>query len=113
MLLVLATGVCIGYLIAMVQKNYCKHKVTRKKTPIRKAVRTQLWRSTFGNTLVGYCYCCTREVVYDEFHAGHIIAEANGGKISQNNLKVICAPCNMSCGTMNLEDFKKMINKQE
>jgi hypothetical protein len=34
-------------------------------------------------------YCCERESSYDNFEAGHI-ADANGGKVEIDNLKVIC-----------------------
>ena len=82
-----------------------------KKTPIPKAIRTQVWKNTIGNSLDGKCYVCDRDVSYDNFDAGHIIPEAKGGDISVDNLRVVCKPCNTSCGTKNLNDFKKAFKK--
>lgn len=83
-----------------------KEKKTKKKT-IPKALRMKLWESTIGDKITGNCYCCTRQIKIDNFDAGHIIAEANGGQTTIENLKVICKPCNLSCGVQNLEEFKK------
>ena len=83
--------------------------VTKKKI-IPKAIRTKLWEDTFGDTLKGVCYVCDRHLKNDNFEAGHIIAEANGGKMTISNLKVVCKPCNQSCGTTNLEEFKNNMN---
>ena len=41
------------------------------------------------------------------FNCGHIIAEANGGKVIVSNLKPICQNCNSSMGTKNMDDFMK------
>jgi 5-methylcytosine-specific restriction endonuclease McrA len=81
----------------------------KRKTPIKKALRMKLWDETIGDTTNGKCYCCDRQLKVDNFEAGHIIAEANGGETIITNLKVICKPCNGSCGTMNLEDFKRSL----
>jgi 5-methylcytosine-specific restriction endonuclease McrA len=94
-----------------VVKKKSKKKLNKKK-PIPKAVRTQVWKTHIGNTLDGKCYVCNRIVYYDNFDAAHIIAEANGGLIIVENLRVTCKPCNTSCGTQNLNDFKKMFNKK-
>jgi 5-methylcytosine-specific restriction endonuclease McrA len=83
----------------------------KKKNPIPKAVRHQVWKKYIGNTLEGKCYVCNRIVYYDNFDAGHVVAEANGGEISVSNLRVTCKPCNTSCGTKNLDEFKKMLLK--
>jgi len=79
---------------------------SKTKKSIPKALRMKLWGKEIGDTLSGTCYVCERELQIDNFQAGHIVSEANGGKITIDNLKVICKPCNTSCGTMNLVDFK-------
>ena len=57
----------------------------------------------------GNCYVCNRMLEYDNFEAGHIIAEANGGETTLDNLRAICKPCNTSMRTTNLEEFKKTL----
>jgi hypothetical protein len=86
-----------------------KIKKYKKKT-VPKALRMKLWTDTFGDTLVGKCECCKRELKVDNFEAGHIIAEVNGGETCVDNLKVLCRPCNASCGTDNLNDFIRKMN---
>ena len=85
---------------------------TKKKQSIPKALRMKLWEQQCGDTLSGSCFTCCRIVKIDDFQAGHIIAEANGGQLTLNNLKVICKPCNTSCGTMNLNCFKQLLETQ-
>ena len=77
-----------------------------KKKCVPKAIRMKLWKQEFGDTLSGMCFVCSREIQVDDFQAGHIDAESNGGKTTLGNLKPICKPCNTSCGKLNLIDFK-------
>jgi hypothetical protein len=87
------------------------HKASRKQR-IPKALKTKVWEKCIGNVLIGSCYACNREIRFDAFEAGHIISEANGGEVHLDNLKPICKPCNGSCYTKNLDDFRKsMISK--
>ena len=53
------------------------------------------------------CLCCERTTIRQlEFHCGHVIAEAHGGTTTVDNLRPICAQCNLSMGTQNLFEFK-------
>jgi hypothetical protein len=83
--------------------------MSTKKKSIPKALRMKLWEQQFGDTLSGNCFTCHRNVKVDDFQAGHIIAEANGGQVTLSNLKVVCKPCNTSCGTMDLNSFKQVL----
>ena len=78
-----------------------------KKKTIPKALRMRVWEKYIGNVLYGYCYVCEREIKIDSFEAGHIIAEKNGGEIHIDNLRPTCKPCNTSCSTMNMDEFKQ------
>jgi hypothetical protein len=94
-------------------KNTEESKIKYKKKPIKKALRMELWKNTFGDTLKGNCYCCNRELQIDNFEAGHIIPEVEGGETHINNLKVVCKSCNTSCATQNMEEFKKSLKTSE
>ena len=83
--------------------------IKQKKKTIPKALRMKLWEIDCGNTLSGSCFACNRTVKVDDFQAGHIISEANGGLVTLSNLKVVCKPCNTSCGTMDLHCFKEIL----
>lgn len=94
--------------------EYMKDKKTNddkyKKKPIQKALRMKVWETNIGNKLIGNCYCCERELKIDNFDCAHVIAERNGGTTTLDNLRVTCKPCNLSCHTMNLDDFKQSMN---
>ena len=91
------------FFISQVKKM---ENIKQKKKTIPKALRMKLWEIECGNTLSGSCFACHRTVKVDDFQAGHIISEANGGLVTLSNLKVVCKPCNTSCGTMDLHVFK-------
>ena len=82
------------------------NEVAYKKEQIPKCVKNSLWILFFNNLRVGLCQCCKREpITMSNFHAGHVIAERNGGKTSLENLRPICPMCNLSTGTQNMNDF--------
>ena len=56
----------------------------------------------------GSCFCCKKILeALDDWHAGHIIAHANGGRDNVENLRPVCISCNLSMGTENMDDFKR------
>jgi len=82
-----------------------------KKEPIPKCVRNALWINYFKDSRIGLCQCCKREqITIGNFHAGHIIAEANGGRAALDNLVPICMLCNTSSGKINMHDFIEKYN---
>jgi 5-methylcytosine-specific restriction endonuclease McrA len=94
------------------EKNISQVKKYKKK-PL-KAIRDILWEIHFGKSLIGNCYCCNEQIQYNKnYEAGHIEAEARGGKTEINNLKPVCRTCNRSMGTMNMEEFKKRLTNDK
>ena len=84
---------------------------TIKRETIPKTVRNALWINYYDDRRVGMCQCCKREQIsIGNFQAGHIVAHANGGKTTLDNLIPICTLCNLSMGTHNLNDFIKKYN---
>jgi len=79
-----------------------------KKKYISSTLKRLIWNKWIGEEVgKAKCCCCnTTDIVQMSFHAGHIIAEINGGKTSISNLMPICQNCNSSMGRMNLYDFK-------
>lgn len=86
-------------------------KPNKKKT-IPKGVKQQVWNKVIGEHVgMAKCPICEHNTITQmNFHAAHIHAEANGGEINVSNLMPTCAQCNLSCGTMNLMDYKKMLD---
>lgn len=84
----------------------------KKDKPVRKTIpkktREAVWKKDCGDSTSGKCYCCLGEVTaLGTWHAGHIIAQSNGGPDTTENLRVICIACNLAMGTENMNDFKK------
>ena len=87
----------------------------KNKKNIPKSLKKMVWDKYVGADIgKSKCMCCKYEEIRQiEFHCGHIIAEANGGETNINNLRPICAQCNLSMGKMNMDIFMKkyMANK--
>lgn len=74
---------------------------------VTKSVKISVWTKMWGTeSAVGQCYVCGRPINNQDFVAGHIVAKANGGDESVDNLLPICSPCNGSMGKENLENYK-------
>jgi 5-methylcytosine-specific restriction endonuclease McrA len=82
-----------------------------KRESIPKCVRNALWINYFKDSRTGMCQCCLREqITIGNFHAGHIIAHANGGLTTLDNLTPLCMLCNTSMSTYDLNEFIKKYN---
>ena len=91
-------------------KVYTWPPAKRKKLAIPKRVRDLLWVSSFGETFTGNCSLCAEDVTVHNFHAGHLISEANGGGTELDNLTVLCAACNTSMSSQNFDEFAERTN---
>lgn len=81
------------------------------KEKIPKCVRNSVWRLYFKNKITGLCQCCKIEKIsYASFHSGHIKSERCHGTTSLDNLKPVCQMCNLSMGTMDMNEFIKKYN---
>lgn len=87
-----------------------KPYVSYVKESIPRTVKNCLWINYFGRDMrTGLCACCQREpITINNFHAGHIKSEREGGSTTLDNLAPICPLCNSSMSTMHMNDF---INK--
>ena len=80
-------------------------KRSRKKK-ISAALRRSVWEDNVGKFYSGHCTCCKRTMInVFDFQCGHVIAESEGGPTTLDNLRPICALCNMSSGTEQMFDF--------
>jgi len=80
----------------------------KKKAHIPKALRIAVWKTYIGLEVgTTLCMVCkTNSLNQMDFHCGHIVPEAEGGPTCLSNLRPVCAKCNLSMGTKNLEEFK-------
>ena len=82
-----------------------------KKQTIPKAVREQCWLNTIGKNYESKCYVkwCQNKMNVFDFHVGHDIPESKGGTLDINNLKPICARCNLSMSdTYTIQEWVKL-----
>jgi hypothetical protein len=94
------------------KKKNQKKKKNKKKT-IPKTLKRLVWDTYVGPTIgETFCFCCKHQKIRQiEFQCGHVEAESLGGDTTVENLRPICAQCNISMGTMNLLDFKEKFFK--
>jgi 5-methylcytosine-specific restriction endonuclease McrA len=84
----------------------------RRKSPIPKVLKVQVWETYIGRGVgEAQCNCCKREIITPfAYHCGHVISEANGGKMELYNLRPVCARCNLSMGKKDMRAFMKKCN---
>ena len=83
------------------------------KLKIPKALREQVWLEFIGRQYDSKCtvkWCKNKITVYD-FHVGHNIPESKGGLTVLENLRPICARCNLSMGNQySIDEWNKLGN---
>jgi len=85
----------------------------QKRKNLPKPIRHKVWINQFKNSLVGKCVCCDRDITYDNWDCGHIIAVANGGEDKISNMLPTCRRCNLDMGIMDMNDYITSIKKYE
>ena len=72
-----------------------------KKVNIPKRVREMVWKTYIGKKWDGKCkvsWCDNTFSVLSSWHVGHNNPESKGGDLSIENLRPICAECNLGMG---------------
>lgn len=84
-----------------------KMKEPKKRKSIPKKNKNLSWNEFIGkNKGTDLCLCCSKsEIDKSEFHCGHVISVKNGGNDFVDNLRPICAQCNLSMGSQNMNEF--------
>jgi hypothetical protein len=78
-----------------------------KKAAVPKKVKTDVWNTYIGATIPAHkCLCCKKTTITNtDFHVGHKKSAFDGGELNIDNLRPICAACNGSMGTMNMDEY--------
>jgi hypothetical protein len=78
-----------------------------KRTTLPATVRNTVWNHYVGpHVSLSRCFVCKYEpITRANFHCGHVQAAARSGSEAIENLRPICALCNTSMGTRNLQEF--------
>lgn len=82
-------------------------KELKKKEAIPAAIKTLVWNKWMGEKVAeGGCYACrVTSISMRHFHCGHVFSEKHGGKCTVDNLRPVCANCNLSMGTLNMNEY--------
>lgn len=85
----------------------------KKKIP--QALRIACWDKWIGkHNGTNLCLCCNQQTISTfSFHCGHVVAECHGGDLSLHNLRPVCSDCNLSMGSMNMNEFAKQYFNRE
>lgn len=86
-----------------------EHYSATVRVVIPTCIRLKVWA---GDSIHGVCYCCNDPITITNFQCGHIVPLCYGGKTVVANLRAICGQCNRNMRTMNLLDYKKIIQDQ-
>ena len=94
------------------QKNPQNPQKKPKKKKISPQIRFDVWKTYIGDKIEAKCFCCWKARITpftynNTFHAGHIKSEANGGRISIDNLLPICSDCNKDMSSTNWDEYIK------
>ena len=78
------------------------------KKRIPKILKDLTWQKWVGDEVAKTkCLCCgINDIKMNSFHCGHVISEADGGPTTVENLRPVCATCNLSMRTQNMDVFK-------
>lgn len=82
-----------------------KTKTRRKGIP--QAIRYKVWRNAFSGDMDGRCYSCLDPISFETWECGHILAHAEGGSDTEDNLRPICRSCNKSMSAQNMLSWMK------
>ena len=86
-----------------------------KQKYIPKTIRYAVWNHYIGEKIAETkCpIACGRNITWQSFECGHIIARSKGGTIEVNNLVPICSTCNRGMGNKNLNESKKSLELEK
>jgi hypothetical protein len=84
-----------------------------KTVALRAPVRSRVWRNAYtlpnGKCYIeNNCYCCGVLITFENWHAGHIVAQSKGGSNLPENIRPVCASCNLSMGAMDMREFVRV-----
>lgn len=104
----------ISYLTNQTIPTYTGKGTDKPDKPFKsipQSARTSVWNHYIGmNIGSSICMVCKVMPIFQiSFQCGHVLAKNNGGTNTLDNLRPICQTCNLSMGTMHMDDFMKIM----
>jgi len=80
---------------------------TRRKT-IHKLIKYQVWFKDCGEVFEGSCQICSKKLKFHEssWNTSHKISHSQGGPDTLHNLTILCNDCNLSIGSMSVDEYR-------
>ena len=89
---------------AQIESSRASTGGSRRSLP--SSVRNSVWNRWCGEKLaVSKCHVCGIDIHIQNYDCGHVVAKQNNGTDSVDNLRPVCRPCNLSMGTMDMNQF--------
>jgi 5-methylcytosine-specific restriction endonuclease McrA len=82
-----------------------KSKNPNKRRNVPQKIRQMTWRTYIGDSMDGHCWCCSEDITFEKWQAGHVIPASKGGPDTVANLRPICNSCKLSMGTKNMTNL--------
>lgn len=92
-----------------------KSKVERQRQEQRAARRritNKVRRSVFKRWTIILCAYCGSILTPESATGDHVQPVSKGGKNKRRNIVIACAPCNSRKGSMDVEDFLRMLKEE-
>ena len=87
----------LSTIIETVESNVFEAKISKK-------LKREVWVNWFKEAESAVCPCGTA-ITEEENHCGHIVARAKGGRTAVENLRPVCASCNLRMKTRKLNEY--------
>jgi len=85
------------------------------KKRIPKRIREMVWKTYIGKKWKGKCHvswCDNVMTILSSWHVGHNVPESKGGELTIENLRPICADCNLGMGCQySVEEWSETFDK--
>jgi len=90
--------------------KFIKCKKIQINSNVPKQLKNKIWFNAFGDSTEGLCYCCgITKLHITHFEAGHLISKAQGGELSEENLRPVCSACNKGTSYKNMKDYAQAV----
>lgn len=94
---------CINIKLQLKLQSYMSHNIKLTIPPTDRV--TDEMHKDLSDRSNDKCYCCSSSITITTGINGHINARQMGGMCTKENLRLVCAKCNLAMGTMNMIEY--------
>jgi 5-methylcytosine-specific restriction endonuclease McrA len=94
-----------------VRSNSAKRRAMERGSRVGNMVLITAWERRWRNRKTVRCYWCRGKFSPSECHTDHVVALANGGEHSVENLAISCSHCNLEKNSKRLDEWNQRLNQ--